>query len=427
MESLKELLQQCSKETLEEAMENVCELLQVVAQGKLKEVKRAICKTLTKQKRKEQRQQENDRDAFAVVLGQRKILDVVGQETPQEVAGVANGGRGRACTGLMAVGSDVLTIVSTFLAWEKVELQRELKVGGMWEQCSFSPCGNFILTCANVDEDCSALKLWGARSGELVRVFEDCTEEVHDCCFTPDGKTVVTAGFDDMLRLWNVKTGTLSRTLESHTDSVLCVDVSPDGAHILSVISVSGSYGCTVKLWNFPTGANLAGGEMVKCTLPIDAPQCWCCSFSPNGALFLVGDGASLKLYNSTTHQLQHTFTGHSEAVVSCAFAPDGASILSGSYDCTLKLWCTTGVLLRTLYGHTGSVYSCAFSPTGLTIVSGSSDTTLKLWTATTGQLQRTIDAHSSAVNSCCFSPDGKSILSGHNDGSAKLWGVADR
>jgi hypothetical protein len=33
MESLKEMMQQCSKETLEEAMGNMCELLQVVAQG----------------------------------------------------------------------------------------------------------------------------------------------------------------------------------------------------------------------------------------------------------------------------------------------------------------------------------------------------------------------------------------------------------
>ena len=277
MESLKELLRRCSKESLEEAMENVCELLQVVAQGKLKEVKRAICKTLTKQKRKEQRQQENDRNAFAVVLGARKISDVV--------AGVANGGRGRACTGLMVVGSDVLTIVSTFLAWEKVELQREWEVGG---EC-FSPCGNFILTCSCDPEATGELKLWGAASGELV--FEGTTEDSIDSCFTPDGKTVVTADADCMLSLWNVETCTLGRMLEGHTDSVLCVDVSPDGAHILS-----GSYDGTVKLWNFPTGANLAGGEMVECTLPMDTQKCLCCSFSPNGALFLVGDGASLKL-----------------------------------------------------------------------------------------------------------------------------------
>jgi hypothetical protein len=394
-------------------MESVCELLQVVEQGKLDRVKGAICESLTKQKWKEQLQQENDQNALAGVLGAHDISDA---------AGAGGRGRGRACTGLMVVGSDVLTIVSTFLAWEKVELQREWEVKRAVFKCLFSPCGNFLLTCSYDEHDENGvpeLELWGATSGELVRVFvfEDSTECVNDCCFTPDGKTVVTAEPDGMLRLRNVKTGTLSRQLEG-TKCVICVDVSPDGAQILS-----GLLDRTVKLWNFPTDANVAGGEMVECTLPIDTQQCYCCSFSPNGALFLVGDGESLKLYDSTTHQLQHTFTGHSKTVTSCSFAPDGTSLLSGSHDFTLKLWCTTtGRLLQTLCGHTDNVTSCSFSPTGLTIVSGSSDATLRLWTAATGQLQQTIDADSGSVHSCCFSPDGKSILSGHDDGSAKLW-----
>jgi hypothetical protein len=189
MESLKVMLRQCSKESLEEAMENVCKVLQVVEQGKLQKVKRAIRKTLTKQKREEQRQQENDRYAFAVVQGGRNILNGFGKQTLQGVAGAADRGRGRARTGLMVVSSDVLTIVSTFLAsWDKVGLQREWEAGGMMNQCLFSPCGNFILTSSNyddqVDDEVGNLKLWGATSGELVRVFEGCTEYVRACCFT---------------------------------------------------------------------------------------------------------------------------------------------------------------------------------------------------------------------------------------------------
>jgi WD40 repeat protein len=416
MESLKELLRQCSKETLEDALENVCEVLQVVEQGKTEQVKRAIYESLTKQQRKEQRQQENDRNSFAVVLGTHKILDVVGKQMLQGAAGAGGRARGRACTGLMVVSSDVLAVVSTFLAWEKVELRREIEVGGVVYPCLFSPCGNFILTSPCGNGGVGELKLWGATSGELVRVFE-CSCELTSGCFSPDGETVV-FGDEDILRLWNVETGTLRRTLEGHAEAVTCVDVSPDGAHALS-----GSHDCTVRLWNLSTDVNVAGGGILECAVELENFCCLCCLFSPNGALFLFGDGESLKLYDSTTHQLQHTLTGHSDTVVSCSFAPGGASIVSGSYDCTLKVWCAiTGQLLQTLYGHTGMVSSCAFSPNGLTIVSSSRNETLRLWTAATGRLQQIVDED--CVSTCCFSPDGQSILSGYNDGFAKVWNV---
>jgi WD40 repeat protein len=434
MEDFKEMLRQCNKGTVEGVIENVCELLHLVQQWDVHEF---VCDQLVRQKNEEQRQGENDRNAFAVVLGSRTILDTVGKTT----IGVPRGRdreRGRACTGLMVLGSDMLTIVSTFLAWEKVELQREWEVGGSVVMCLFSPCGEFILTVGKDDE----LKLWVATSGELVRVFESSMRApgafsnisnscVLGCCFTPDGKTVVGADYNAMLRLWDVESGNLSRTLEGHAGPVYCVDVSPDGAHILSV-----SKDRTARLWNFITDVDIARSGTLKCTVAATLSseswnECNCCSFSPDGALFLIGDGPSLKLHDSKTHQLQHTLTpARCHGVMSCSFAPDGASILSGYYNGrTLKLWCTaTGGLLRTLYGHTsGGMVSCAFSPNGLTIVSGKSYAyggPLRLWTAATGQLQQTIDADSGEVHSCCFFPDGKSVLSVYQGGLVKVWGL---
>ena len=320
----------------------------------------------------------------------------------------------------MSLSYDVLTIISTFLSWDKVELKPklELKVGEGAVACFFSPCGKFILTMER-----QTVKLWDATSGELIRVFKGSIAYANECCFLPDGKTVVGADGDGVLRLWNVELGTLSRTLVGHSLDDLgedmplggecaCVDVSPNGAHILS-----GSLNGMVKLWwNFATGIEMHEIET-------DGAECYCCSFSPNGAHILFGNGTFLQLYDLATRQLQRTLTGHACIVRACDFAPDGASILSGSEDGTLKLWCaTTGGLLRTLYGHTKAVTSCAFSPTGLTIVSGSDDATLGLWAAATGQLQHTIYADSGRVQSCCFSSDGKSILSGHMGGSVKTW-----
>lgn len=415
-----------SKKSLEEAVVEMC-VQKKWAQDRLYEVERTIRSALSKQKVKERRQQCDDRNSFSVVSWTPKDPDVAGKGTRLVVAGAEDRGRMRARTGLMAVDPDVINVIITYLARDKVKLQREFNIGNEVCLCIFSPCGNLILTSELHQHGSGELKLWSATSGDLVRVWY-CTGYMNDCCFAPDGKTMVTSyvGGNGMLRLRDLESGDSYRTLEFPQDDTLAdgmfVDVSSDGSHILS-----GSRDGTVMLWYSPMDGT---GDWLEHTLVING-RCRCGSFSPNGALFLLGDGASLQLYdagkNSMNYQLQHTLTGHCDAVTSCSFDQHGTSILSGSDDCTLKMWCTaTGCLLRTLGGHTDLVTSCAFSPDGLTIVSGSDDATLRLWTAATGRIKQIVDTDFGIATSCCFCHDGKYILSSHTDGSVKFWDVPE-
>jgi WD40 repeat protein len=363
--------------------------------------------SLFKMKVAAKRQQDKDRIAFSVVVG----MGVADGNSDFQMAEI--GGRERASTGLLKVGGDVLSFISTFLSWEKVNLQHEWKVpGGYVNACHISPCNRMILTCSGND-----LHLWDAASGMLKSTFEGHTGRVHSCRFFSDGKTVVSSSDDDTLNVWDIASGSLVRTQVGHRDMVRCVDVSPDDKRILST-----SWDNTWKLWNSRTGE-------LQHTEQMDSLSC-CCSFSPNGSLLLVGSGRSLRLHDSTTYQLQHTLTGHSEMVMCCSFAPDGITIVSGSNDHTLKLWSTTtGQCLRTLAGHSGSVRSCSFSPSGLAIYSASHDKTLVMWTAATGKLDGIIDADpASQPESMCASSDGQYLVSGHNwgyDGTMKMWCVA--
>jgi WD40 repeat protein len=324
------------------------------------------------------------------------------------------GGRNRTFTGLLTVGGDVLSLMSTFLSWEKVRLQREWKVPYGVASCHMSPCSTMILTCAGHD-----LHLWDAAAGVLKGTLKGHTSLVFSCRFFPDGKTVVSASLDTTLKVWDVELGSLIRTLVGHTGVVSCVDVSPDNERILS-----GSSDRTWKLWNAKTG------ELQRTEHGQQYWGAFCCSFSPDGKFFLVGRGCDLKLSGSTTHQLQRTLTGHNGAVCCCSFTPDGTTVLSGSSDHTMKLWSTaTGQCLRTLDGHCGPILFCSFSPSGHEIVSASDDQTLMLWTAATGQLEEVIDENH-APHSVCVSPDGKHVVSGHvardgaHGGVVKMWRV---
>jgi ribosome assembly protein SQT1 len=73
----------------------------------------------------------------------------------------------------------------------------------------------------------------------LVQVFSGHCGPVSAGCFTPDGKTVVSAGGegDSSLRLWNPKTGECTAHLVGHpfhADAVTCLACHPDGTLVLT-------------------------------------------------------------------------------------------------------------------------------------------------------------------------------------------------
>jgi WD40 repeat protein len=367
MEYLNEPLQRCDKNALVDIVKNLCAMFQDILElhvdypeannGELNsaDVKSIIHQTLFEIQVAEKRQQDKDRNAFSVVVGAG-----VAAGNPDFQMGEAGGReRERASTGLLKVGVDVLSFISTFLSWEKVKLQREWKSpGGRGDACHISPCSRMILTSSGDD-----LHLWDAASGILKSAFKGHTDQVLSCRFFPDGKTIVSASRDETLKVWDVASGCLVRTMAGHTSWVWGVDVSPDNTRILSASWDSTSGDSTWKLWNSRTGKLQHTGQMDGFS--------YCCPCPPNESLLLVGCGMSLRLHDSTTYQLQHVLTGHRDLVMSCSFAPDGATILSGSNDRTMKLWSTTtGQCLHTLAGHSSYVRSCSFSPSGHAIYS---------------------------------------------------------
>lgn len=66
---------------------------------------------------------------------------------------------------------------------------------------------------------------------------------------------------------------------------------------------------------------------------------------------------------------------GHEGPVTCAAFSPDGERCVTGSFDKTIRVWDTaTGGLLHTFRGHLGEIKSVAWSPKGNRILSAAED-----------------------------------------------------
>ncbi len=216
------------------------------------------------------------------------------------------------------------------------------------------------------------------------------TDIVRSVAFSPDRRTLASAGNDETVWLWDLTDPAdprpLGQPLTGHTDRVNAVAFSPQGG-----ILVSGSSDNTVRLWNTADPAHPA---------PLGEP-----------------------------------LTGHTGWVSSVVFSPDGHTLASASADQTVKLWDLTDPahprpLGQLPIGYPGTAGSVAFSPDGRTLASPGSDHTVQLWNLTEpnhpSPSAQPFSGHTKSVNSVAFSPNGRVLASTGDDGQVRLWDLTN-
>ena len=231
---------------------------------------------------------------------------------------------------------------------------------------------------------------------------------VTSIAFSPEGRLVGTASFDEKARLWHTD-GTLVETLP-HDDFVNIIAFSPDGRLVGTGDS---NYDGRARLWR-------TDGTLVK-ALPHEG---WVNSiaFSPDGRL--VGTASNDKKARLwRTDGTLITTLPHDSYVESIAFSPDGRLVGTASRDKKARLWRTDGTLVET-FPHDGRVRSIAFSPEGRLVGTASDDKKARLW-RTDGTLVATLP-HDDEVGSIAFSPDGRLVGTASSDMKARLFAFVD-
>ncbi|MCI0602538.1 DUF4062 domain-containing protein [bacterium] len=153
---------------------------------------------------------------------------------------------------------------------------------------AISPDGRRIAT-AHGDQH---VRVWDIEKNEPVYILRGHKENAKLVSFTPDGRLLISAGGDfsstadtndAAIRIWNLDTGKLLSTLTGHTRSIEALAITPDGRTL-----VTGGWDYTIRVWDIKQG---------KCRFKIEES-------APVNELVITSDGRyvyPVKLQNELT------------------------------------------------------------------------------------------------------------------------------
>jgi WD40 repeat protein len=258
---------------------------------------------------------------------------------------------------------------------------------------------------------------------------------IYGMAFDRDGSHLATGDSDGIVKIWDARTRQLLRTLEKDLYGVNAVAFSPDGARLLT----AGNDSWAMKVFDAATGKKLVSfnGHSLEIR---------CAAFSPDGKLIASGDRAQLGIiWDAQTGARMFDLKGHSQGIYALAFTPDGKRLLTASFDRSIRIWdVATGKSLGTLTGqptlqylkgfvglgpqkHEDIFNAIAISPDGRWALSGSwgEVRNVKLWDLAGGKLVRVFEGQPQQVNSVGFTPDGTGAFATGDYGLAVVWDVA--
>jgi len=302
--------------------------------------------------------------------------------------------------------------------------------------------------------------LWRGCQGDSLSTLRGHSSFATCAVFSPDGRTLVTASFDQTVRIWDTATKRTRHRLTGFANPIQrnSAAFSPDGK-LLVVVDGADLHVFETTTWNkLRTLPNqtLAGrlfslpiafspdGKTLSCNTDTGLRQWDAHSWEqrtsqwsnrvgdfgrlivyspPDGPRIATATDDGVEIWDATAHVPSKHFLGRLRWPTCVAFSPDAKYVSAVGIEGLAVIWdAEEGKEIRRWSADSIFPLALAFSRDGKRLATGGADQIIRLWEIEKGSLVATLSGHHNEVWALTFSPDGRTLVSTSKDGTARLW-----